>query len=144
MTGRLTNLKVLILVLHFILVILIFCPPKPKSSFRHLKQGIQDFHMKYVLVPADKAANNVVVVWRLYYVDTLKLELICTNAYKLQVSLSGKVVADRHGCHTALKFGVNAKQNHCKVPTLYLLPKLNNKKTFEARFIVKSSSCTTT
>ena len=36
-------------------------PPKPKS-FRHLKRGIQDFHMNYVLVPADKAANNVVVV----------------------------------------------------------------------------------
>ena len=39
-----------------------FLPPKPKSSFRHLKRGIQDFHMNYVLVPADKAANNVVVV----------------------------------------------------------------------------------
>ena len=37
-------------------------PPKPRSSFRHLKRGIQDFHMNYVLVPADKAANNVVVV----------------------------------------------------------------------------------
>ena len=37
-------------------------PHKPKSTFRHLKQGIQDFHRKYVLVPADKAANNVVVV----------------------------------------------------------------------------------
>ena len=40
-------------------------PPKPKSSFRHLKQGIQEFHRKYVLVPADKAANNVVVDCRL-------------------------------------------------------------------------------
>ena len=37
-------------------------PPKPKSSFHHLKRGIKDFHMNYVLVPADKAANNVVVV----------------------------------------------------------------------------------
>ena len=37
-------------------------PPKPKSSFSHLKRGIQDFHMNYGLVPADKAANNVVVV----------------------------------------------------------------------------------
>ena len=37
-------------------------PPKPKSTFRNLKQGIQDFHRKYVLVPTDKAANNVVVV----------------------------------------------------------------------------------
>ena len=37
-------------------------PPKPKSSFRHLRQGIQKIHRKYVLVPAEKAANNVVVV----------------------------------------------------------------------------------
>ena len=35
-------------------------PPKPKSSFRYLKRGIQEFHKKYVLVPADKAANNIV------------------------------------------------------------------------------------
>ena len=37
-------------------------PLKPQSSFLHLKQGIKDFHMNYVLVPADKAAINVVVV----------------------------------------------------------------------------------
>ena len=37
-------------------------PPNPKFSFRHLKRGIQDFHMIYVLVPTDKAANNVAVV----------------------------------------------------------------------------------
>ena len=35
---------------------------KPKSSFRHLKRDIQVLHMNYVLVPADKAATNVVVV----------------------------------------------------------------------------------
>ena len=57
-------------------------PPKPKSTFRHLKQDIQDFHRKYVLVPADKAANNVVVVWRLQYINTLKQELSGTKAYK--------------------------------------------------------------
>ena len=39
-------------------------PPKSKSTFRHLKQGIQDFHRKYALVPADKAVNNLFVVWR--------------------------------------------------------------------------------
>ena len=37
-------------------------PPKPKYSFLHLKRGIQDFHMNYALVPADRAANIVVVV----------------------------------------------------------------------------------
>ena len=52
-------------------------PPKPKSSFRHLKQGIQEFHRKYVLVPADKAANNrcCCLLFLLHYINTLKQEL---------------------------------------------------------------------
>ena len=37
-------------------------PPKPKFTLRHLEKGIQEFHRKFVLAPADKAANNVVVV----------------------------------------------------------------------------------
>ena len=44
--------------------------------------------MNYVLVPADKAANNVVVVWRLYHINTPNGELVDTNAYKLQPPLS--------------------------------------------------------
>ena len=31
-------------------------------SFRHLKQGIRQFHEKFVLAPADKASNNAIVV----------------------------------------------------------------------------------
>ena len=45
--------------------------------------------------------------------------------YKLQPSLSEKVIVDGHGCHTALHFGVKAKENQDKVPTLYWLPKLH-------------------
>ena len=37
-------------------------PPKTKLSFRYLKQGIQEFHRKYVFTPADNAAYNVVVL----------------------------------------------------------------------------------
>ena len=37
-------------------------PRKPRISYRYLKSGIEEFHSKFVLVPADKAANNVVVV----------------------------------------------------------------------------------
>ena len=79
----------------------------------------------------------------MYYIDTLKRELVDTNAYKLQPSLSKRVIVDGHGCHTALHFGVKAKENRDKVPTLYWLPKLH-KKPYKARFIANSSSCTTT
>ena len=37
-------------------------PHKPKLSYRYLKSGNEEFHRKFVSVPADKAANNVVVV----------------------------------------------------------------------------------
>ena len=106
--GRLTFLKLLILAFHFTLVIHIFYPLNLNLLFVIL---IQDFHMNYVLVPADKAANNVAVVWRLHYINTLKRELVDTNAYKLQPSLSERVIVDRHGCHTAVHFGVKAKEN---------------------------------
>ena len=36
--------------------------PKPKTSLHQLKLSIQEFHRKYILAPADKAANNVVIV----------------------------------------------------------------------------------
>ena len=50
-----------------------------------------------------------------------------TSDSKLQPSLSERVIVDGHGCHTALHFGVKAKENQDKVPTLYLLPKLHKK-----------------
>ena len=51
--------------------------------------------------------------------------LVDTNVYKLQPSLSGRVIVDRHGCHAALHFGVKAKKSQDKVPTLYWLPILH-------------------
>ena len=51
--------ELLILIFHFTLVILILY--LLNLNLHHLKRGNKDFHMKYVLVPTDKAANNVVV-----------------------------------------------------------------------------------
>ena len=79
----------------------------------------------------------------MYYINTLKREILDTYAYKLQPSLSERAIVDGHGCHTALHFGVKAKENQDKVPTLYWLPKLH-KRPYKARFIANSSSCTTT
>ena len=78
----------------------------------------------------------------MYYINTLKRELVDTNAYKLQPSLSERVIVDGHGCHTALHFGVKAKENQDKF--LRCTGYLNSIKTYKARFIVSSSSCTTT
>ena len=43
----------------------------------------------------------------------------------------------------AAKFGVFVDEDHGKLPTLYLLPKLH-RRPYKSRFIANSSSCTTT
>ena len=53
------------------------------------------------------------------------MSLLTFKAYNLQPSLSERVVVDGHGCHTAIHFGVKAKENQDKVPMLYWLPKLH-------------------
>ena len=117
-------------------------PPKPKFSFRHLKQGIEEFHRKYVLVPADKAANNVVAVWRLHYINTLIQEHGSSKIYE-RTSTDEKSTVDNHCCHITTKFAVGIGENQEKLPTLYWLPKLH-KRPNNSRFIANSSSCTTT
>ena len=107
-----------------------------------MKQGIQEFHRKYVLVPADKAANNVVVVCLLHYINTLKQELTGTKAYE-ETSTDEKSVVNSHSNNLPYKFAVNVKESQDKLPTMYWLPKLH-KRPYKARFIANSSSCTTT
>ena len=99
-------------------------PPKPKSSFRHLKQSIQEFHRKYVLVPADKAANNVIVVCRLHYIKTLKQKLNGTKACE-ETSIDEKSVVYSHSNEISNKFAVDVKERQDRLPTMYWLPKLH-------------------
>ena len=115
-------------------------PPKPKLSFRYLKQGSQEFHRKYVLAPADKAANNIVVVWRLYYISTLKQELGSTKTYE-RISTDERSIVNTHSTDITAKFAVSIKEKQDRLPTLYWLPTLH-KRPYKARFIANFSSST--
>ena len=107
-----------------------------------MKQGIQEFHKKYVLVPADKAASNVVVVCRLHCINTLRQELNGTKAYE-ETYIDEKSVVYSYSNEIPNKFAVDVKERQDRRPTMYWLPKLH-KRPYKARFIANSSSCTTT
>ena len=94
------------------------------------------------MVPADKAANNVVVACLLHYINTLKQELNGTKAYK-ETSIDEMSVVYSHSNEIPYKFAVDVKERQDRLPTMYWLPKLH-KRPYKARFIAKSSSCTTT
>ena len=79
--------------------------PWPKSSSRHLKQGIPEFHRKCVSVPADKAANKAVVVYKLHYVNILKQEIDGTRAY-LETDSDEISVVNAHLNNLSVKFSV--------------------------------------
>ena len=95
------------------------------------------------MVPADKAANNVVVVvFRLHYINTLKQELNGTKAYE-ETSIDEKFVVYSHSNEIPNKFAVAVMERQDRLPTMYWLPKLH-KRPYKAMFIANSSSCTTT
>ena len=94
------------------------------STCRYLKLGIQEFHRKYILVPADKAANNVVVLRRLHYINTLKQERSGTKPYE-QTSAEEKSVINHHMFQNATRFGVSVDEDQERLSTFYWLPKLH-------------------
>ena len=63
-------------------------------------------------------------------------------AYK-ETSEEEKSVVNGHCNHLALKFSVCVKERQDRFPAMYWLPKLH-KKTYKARFIASSRSCTIT
>ena len=94
------------------------------------------------MVPTDKAANNVDVVCRLHYINTLKQELNGAKADE-ETSIGEKSVVYSHSNEISNKFAVDVKERQDRLPTMYWLPKLH-KRPYKARFIANSSSCTTT
>ena len=84
-----------------------------------MKTGVKELHRKLGFAPADKAANNVVIVGKMYYINTLKQELSTAKTYEHNL-LGARSVVDRHRCNMAAKnFGVFVNDDHGKLPTLY-------------------------
>ena len=108
-------------------------------SVKALKWKMEKLHSKYVFAPADKAANNVIIIWKRYYVAVLKEELNSTSTY-IPAQLTKDNLLLRH-IDTLTKS--NIKIDKLELPTFYWLPKLH-KNPYKSRFISNSSHCSTT
>ena len=100
---------------------------------------MEKLHLKYVFALADKAANNVIIIWKRHYVEVLKGELNSTSTY-VPAQLTKDQLLVLH-INTLTK--VNVKIDKCELPTFYWLPKLH-KRPYKSRFISNSSHCSTT
>ena len=109
------------------------------TAISRIRNKLQILSKRFVFVPTDKAANNVVVVCRTYYTDVLKNEILNSSTFK-SIRFTDSHIVNKH-ITTPSK--LNASSEHLKVPTMYWLPKLH-KKSFKYRFISASSKFSTT
>ena len=109
---------------------------------------ISDLHNKYVVVPADKAPNNIIIICKRHYIETLikKLGLDnCStptgNSTYTSCQMSSEDIVNTH--NTFMKsLGIELSEDDKRLPYLYWTPKLH-KSPVKHCFIAGSSKCTT-
>ena len=101
--------------------------------------NLNKLHDNFVLVPADKASNNVIVVCKKYYLDVVIKELSLNNTYK-EVHSDCVNIISRH-LDYMVRNEIEGQEQHEQVPSFYWLPKLH-KKTYGSRFIAASNKST--
>ena len=106
---------------------------------------LQRLHDQFVLVPADKASNNIVFVCKAYYYKCLLEELgFNTDSGNPTCSRSTLSKDEILQNHTSVlrSFNISTKNTDFELPYLYWIPKLH-KTPYKQRFIAGSSKCST-
>ena len=109
---------------------------------KHVVSYFKYLHSKYVIVPTDKAGNNIIFVKTL--MDELGIDSTgnANGTYEAQHNTPDEVIK-KHNETIEKEFKIKLTDEEEKLPKMYWIPKLH-KKPYKARFIAGSSSCTTT
>ena len=121
--------------------------PKNKSIFEDpiVMETLSHLHDNYVIVPADKAHNNIVFVCKRHYIDCLMKEMGLDSAlgnptYTLS-TIPRMDILDNHKSVLA-SFGITVSDDNNNLPSIYWVPKLH-KCPYKERYIAGSAKCTT-
>ena len=118
------------------------------NRIKNIKTYLRELQSKYVLVPADKAGNNIIFVCKYYYIGTLMKELDINSGTNLNFTYINQVntvdeLTQTHATTLADVFNIKLQPKEKNLPQIYWIPKLH-KTPYRARFIAGSRSCTTT
>ena len=111
-----------------------------------VKDTLHKLHANYVLVPADKAANNVIIVCKKHYIDTIVKELGLNNVNinnptYIPIDDSFETIVKSHN-QFITSVGLEMSEEDQNLPYLYWISKLH-KSPYKHRFLAGSSKCTT-
>ena len=121
---------------------------RPKFVFKDQEavKCLSSLHDKYVIVPVDKASNNIVFVCKSYYFECLIKELGINNntssntTYKPTSFDKDEILANHRSFMTSLNIPSGKESED--LPYLYWIPKLH-KTPYKERYIAGSSTCST-
>ena len=129
-----------------------FRPKKNRNKHRSIlklepsKECLSDLHSKYVMVPIDKAANNIAFICKRFYALVLLKEVGLmgsnTSTYTQLDQLSPDDIVKQHITELKHKFNITVEDNMSTLPDIYWIPKLH-KNPVKFRFIIASKHCTT-
>ena len=98
---------------------------------------MRNLHEEFVLVPTDKAANNVAVVCKKFYLDRIRKELSSTTFRP--VNTPAETILKEHEQFMS-SHGIEMDENNFKLPYIYITPK-QHKSPVGFRVITSGSSC---
>ena len=102
-------------------------------------------HDNYVIVPADKAHNNMVFVCKRHYIDCLVKEMgidsALGNSTYTRSTIPKEDILKNHESVLS-SFGITVSDENSNLPSIYWIPKLH-KCPYKQRYIAGSAKCTT-
>ena len=115
---------------------------KPSLEDEEVLSALADIHNKFVIVPIDKASNNVAIVCKRFYIQKLLNEVgvpgNSSPTYKLSDSDPTNIIDNND--ILCDNYGITLDERLRTLPFMYWLPKMHYSPP-RARFIVASSSC---
>ena len=119
-----------------------------KSAFSDtlVRQNLNSLKNDFVIVPIDKAANNVAFVCKQFYAFVISKELgvfdqinLNDNTYQRVTNQTSKDIIEDHKKYQA-KFNLKLNNDMNKLPVMYWIPKMH-KNPISFRFIIASPTC---
>ena len=117
---------------------------KPVLKDEDVIRYLADFHLKYVIVPIDKAANNIAIICKQFYVNRLLKEIGALGSPNATYGISSLRNIDiiQENMELCERYGLTLQERQKTLPIMYWTPKMHYNPS-RARFIVSSAKCST-
>ena len=110
-----------------------------------VRDTLSTLHDNFVVVPADKAPNNIIFVCKKHYIECLMKEMGIDNSLGnptyTRTAMPKEDIINNHKSVLS-SFGITVSDENDNLPSIYWIPKLH-KNPYKQRYIAGSAKCTT-